>query len=81
MSIAFYGLLLLGLFAVAVGVFGFRRGRVVAVRPLNASRGEQPALFWFGVGFQLLLGLGLLLSALDEAVPFGFNQLLSSLGA
>ena len=59
----------IGVFAILVGVFGMRRGKVVAIFELKQS--EQPALFWYGIVFQC--GLGAVCLFLGIAKLFGWT--------
>ena len=47
--------LLLAVYAIAVSIIGIRRGKVVAI--FNVTRDTRPSMFWFGIVFQLLIGI------------------------
>jgi hypothetical protein len=66
--VGFILLLAVGAFGIAVGVVGLRRGKAVAlVEPLRVARADRPFLFWYGVGFQLLIGAVCLITAVVKA--------------
>jgi hypothetical protein len=58
-------LLGVGLFAVGVGAAGLWRGKTVDV--FQSKRGERPFLFWFGIVFQMGLGIVCLVLAAVKA--------------
>jgi hypothetical protein len=65
------GFVLLSAIAVlglTTGIVGLRRGRTVAlIERLRFSRTDNPFRFWYGVAFQLIIGLACLVLAVGKA--------------
>lgn len=47
-------LFIVGCFGVVIGKIGLSRGELVGLLPFR--RVENPALFWYGIAFQIILG-------------------------
>lgn len=47
-------LFIVGCVGVLIGKMGLSKGELVGMLPFR--RDENPALFWYGIGFQVLLG-------------------------